>query len=228
MTKPSDRLKQARVAAGFGSASEFAKQHDFPEVTYRAHESGSRNFKPGTARAYAKALGCAWQFLLFGGSALPEEQMSVPQAPKPKEPEGISRDFSFIQAYDLAASAGAGRLVIDEETSRYLAFRDDFLSSVSSGKPSDLAVISVSGDSMEPTLHNGDNILIDRTIQKPIDDGIYVLRFDDCLLVKRIAIDPVRRKLTVASDNSLYPPIQDVDPDQVAVVGRVVWVGRRI
>ena len=231
MTSPSIRLKQARLDAGFLSASEFAKKHGFPEVTYRAHESGTRNFKPATARSYAKALGCAWQYLLFGGAALASEELAFSREPASREPANQpdeAGDFSYIKAYDLAASAGAGRLVIEEEPSRYLAFRDDFLGSVSHGKSDDFCVLSVSGDSMEPTLHNGDNILIDRTIQKPIDDGIYVLRYDDSLLVKRIAIDPFRRRLTVSSDNPHYKPFTDVEPERVAVIGRVVWVGRRI
>jgi phage repressor protein C with HTH and peptisase S24 domain len=55
---------------------------------------------------------------------------------------------------------------------------------------------------MEPTRHDGDDILIDRGDNGfRMRDGIYVLRMDDALVVKRLAIHPVTRRITVQSDN---------------------------
>jgi phage repressor protein C with HTH and peptisase S24 domain len=82
---------------------------------------------------------------------------------------------------------------------------------------------------MAPTLSAGDDILID-----PIDcserlrDGIYVLRVDDALVVKRIALNPVGRRVTVQSDNPAYPDWPDCGIDDVNCIGRVIWAGRRI
>ena len=66
MEAASERLKHARTRAGFSSAVAFAREKSLPEVTYRAHESGTRNFKIDSAKAYAKALGVTWQWLMFG------------------------------------------------------------------------------------------------------------------------------------------------------------------
>ena len=56
-----------------------------------------------------------------------------------------------------------------------------------------LSMIEVSGDSMEPTLGDGDDILVDRSdAAKRVRNGIYVLRFDDALNVERIAMNPER------------------------------------
>ena len=59
-------------------------------------------------------------------------------------------------------------------------------------------------------------------------DGIYVLRRDDALLVKRIAPSPASRRIMIKSDNSSYPSWPDCAIDEVDIIGRVVWVGRRL
>jgi phage repressor protein C with HTH and peptisase S24 domain len=82
---------------------------------------------------------------------------------------------------------------------------------------------------MFPTLADGDDIMVDRSVAgTKLQDGIYVLRRDDTLSVKRIAIHPGTRRLTVSSDNGSYPSWPDLDPADIEVIGRVVWAGRKI
>jgi phage repressor protein C with HTH and peptisase S24 domain len=89
-------------------------------------------------------------------------------------------------------------------------------------------VIRVDGDSMAPTLSDGDEILVDREDGAGrVRDGIYVLRIEGTLVVKRVAVGPGGR-LAVRSDNQAYPGWPDLDPAAVDLVGRVVWVGRRL
>jgi phage repressor protein C with HTH and peptisase S24 domain len=59
-------------------------------------------------------------------------------------------------------------------------------------------------------------------------DGVYVLRLDGVLMVKRIAMGPRRGLFSVLSDNRHYPGWVDIEPALVAIVGRVVWTGRRL
>ena len=59
-------------------------------------------------------------------------------------------------------------------------------------------------------------------------DGIYVLRIDDALVVKRVALNPVGRRVTIQSDNPAYPDWPDCSLDQIKCIGRVIWSGRRI
>lgn len=82
---------------------------------------------------------------------------------------------------------------------------------------------------MSPTLCHGDDIMVDHSdgITR-LRDGIYVLRLDDALLVKRIARGLRRGAFGIFSDNNLYPSWMDVDPESVTIVGRVVWVGRAL
>ena len=59
-------------------------------------------------------------------------------------------------------------------------------------------------------------------------DGIYVLRVDGTLLVKRLAIHPVGRRVTVQSDNPAYGDLPDCGLDEIECIGRVIWAGRKI
>ena len=137
-------------------------------------------------------------------------------------------DYVLIPQLDIGASAGTGVEPGMESPLAVLAFQSNWVRSVASGRPEALSVIQVEGDSMLPTLADGDNILVDTDDRERLRDGIYVLRTDDALLVKRLSVNPATRRLTIRSDNDAYPSWDDCDPSTVAVIGRVVWVGRRL
>ncbi len=137
-------------------------------------------------------------------------------------------DYVLIPHLDIGASAGAGALTDGETPVAVLAFQSSFVRGLASGRPEALSVIRVAGDSMLPTLADGDNILVDTDDREQLRDGIYVLRTDDALLVKRLSVNPATKRLTIRSDNDTYPSWDDCDPAGVAVIGRVVWVGRRL
>src|SRR3546814_9381262 len=60
-------------------------------------------------------------------------------------------------------------------------------------RPPHVSIIRVDGESMSPTLSHGDEIMVDHSDSVGrLRDGIYVLRLDDVLLVKRIAMRPRR------------------------------------
>ncbi|WP_407696143.1 S24 family peptidase [Sphingomicrobium marinum] len=59
-------------------------------------------------------------------------------------------------------------------------------------------------------------------------DGIYVLRIDGALVVKRVALHPMGRKVTVQSDNPAYADWPDMALADIDPIGRVIWSGRRV
>ena len=127
------------------------------------------------------------------------------------------------------AAAGAGAFDGDERGSGHIAFDPAWLRRVARGAPEQLSIIRVAGDSMVPTLADGDDILVDRGDSAArLRDGIYVLRLEGALVVKRLALNPAARTLSIRSDNPAYPGWPDCDPAAVDVVGRVVWAGQRI
>ncbi len=127
----------------------------------------------------------------------------------------------------VGASAGPGALPGDEQPQARIGFETRWLRDLTSN-PDAVSAIRVTGDSMVPTLADGDDILVDRSdAGERLRDGIYVLRIDDAVNVKRVAMTPGKR-FTILSDNPAYPPLADWRPDQVAVIGRVIWVGRKV
>ncbi len=132
-----------------------------------------------------------------------------------------------IPKLDVGASAGPGAMNEGEALSGKIGFDEKWLRKLSVD-PKQLSLIRVEGDSMLPTLADGDDIMVDRAAaNKPLRDGIHVIRIDDVLMVKRLARGPAGR-LSVLSDNPAYPDWVDVDGAAVTVVGRVVWTGRRL
>jgi phage repressor protein C with HTH and peptisase S24 domain len=142
---------------------------------------------------------------------------------------GGGRRLQPVPLLDVAAAAGAGAFDGDERADSHIGFDPAWLRQVASGAPDALSIIRVHGDSMAPTLGDGDDILVDRGDgAERVRDGVYVLRTDDALVVKRLAVNPAARTLSISGDNPAYPPWPDCDPGAVEIVGRVVWTGRRI
>jgi phage repressor protein C with HTH and peptisase S24 domain len=128
----------------------------------------------------------------------------------------------------LGASAGAGSLDEDERAAGLMAFDAGWLRDLGV-RPQRISIIRVDGESMAPTLSDGDEIMVDHDDDGVrLRDGVYVLRLDEVLMVKRIALGPLRGRFSVLSDNPHYPDWTDIDPALVTIVGRVVWTGRRL
>ncbi len=164
---------------------------------------------------------------------VPEAQLGgrpIDSAPVPVEKgRAPRRGLVSVPRLEVGASAGPGAFAGDERPRQHVAFEAEWLRTLVGGGLSDLSIIQVAGDSMSPTLSDGDEILVDRADATPrLRDGIYVLRMDDALLVKRLALNPVGPRLSVLSDNPAYPGWPDCSPEAVEIIGRVVWAARRI
>lgn len=143
----------------------------------------------------------------------------------------VAGDLLAVPRLAVEASAGPGALANREETISRFGFDARWLRSVASS-PHNVSAISVRGESMLPTLSEGDEILVDGgDAADRLRDGIYVLRVEEALLVKRIALNPAGlggRRLSIRSDNPAYPDWEECDPASVEIIGRVIWVGRRM
>lgn len=124
----------------------------------------------------------------------------------------------------LGASAGPGALAGEEQAIGAFRFARAWLRRQGLD-PARLSAIAVDGDSMEPALRDGDEILVDAK-PRPLRDGVHVVRVDGALLVKRLETGRPG-VIVLKSDNPAYDPIE-LAPGEVAVVGRVVWKGGRL
>jgi phage repressor protein C with HTH and peptisase S24 domain len=146
----------------------------------------------------------------------------------PEESTG-SQGLVNVKRHPVMVSAGPGAIVTEELGKPYFAFDERWLKALTPSAPSNLSIVRVEGDSMAPTLNAGDDILVDLGDSSDrLRDGIYVLRIDDALVVKRLALNPVGRRVTVQSDNPAYPDWPDCTLKDVNPIGRVIWSGRRI
>lgn len=134
-----------------------------------------------------------------------------------------------VPVLSVEASAGHGALAEMESKCAQMGFDEKWLRRLTASKASSLSIIGVHGDSMEPTLHDGDEVMVDLGDgQSRLRDGIYVLRMDDALNVKRIAIEPQGRRISVVSDNPAYPSWRGLERRSINIVGRVLWFGRAL
>ena len=157
--------------------------------------------------------------------AIPETMLGAPGP----ESHGQSEALIAVRRCAVRASAGAGMLVEDLPARPYFAFDAAWLRALTAAPSEQLTMIRVEGDSMAPTLNAGDDILVDHADPgQGLRDGIYVLRVDGALLVKRLAIHPFGGRVTVQSDNPTYPDWPDRGLDELDCIGRVIWTGRRI
>lgn len=147
----------------------------------------------------------------------------------PPETERALGGLVSVKRHPVSVSAGPGAVVTEELGKPYFAFDERWLKALTASRPSNLSIVRVEGDSMAPTLNAGDEILVDLgdAIER-LRDGIYVLRIDDAVVVKRVALNPVGRRVTVQSDNPAYPDWPDCSLDDIKPIGRVIWAGRRI
>lgn len=140
-----------------------------------------------------------------------------------------SEAYTRIPLYDVQARAGDGGMVDSEEVEELVIFSREWIRTELRANPSSLSLIYVGGDSMEPTFRPGDVVLVDHSQAESGTDGIYVLRRDGHLLVKRIQWLSLTR-LKLISDNAIYEPILvDVAnlSEEFQIVGRVVWGGKQ-
>lgn len=135
-------------------------------------------------------------------------------------------DFAPVHRLDVSLSAGPGAENGYTKVIETMAFRRDWLERMNIS-PTNAVLVKVSGDSMQPGLHDGDIALVD-TSQKTVRSGqIYaVTDIDDRTLVKRV--DTLGGEgLLLRSDNPDFAPLIRLgdDANSVTIHGRVVWSG---
>lgn len=139
--------------------------------------------------------------------------------------EASSPDFVRIPRYDVELSAGSGINNHDNLPSSSLAFRTDWLARKGIN-PKHCVIVGVSGDSMEPTLYNGDLVMLDRQVTEVRDMRLFgIVESDGTARVKRL--QKLEGQLILHSDNRTYPAEvrSAVDAENMIILGQVVWSG---
>lgn len=118
--------------------------------------------------------------------------------------------------------------IVSEQLVNSISFKTDWVINYLGIPPQDLSLVSVKGDSMEPTLSDGDMVLADLRANRIEDNAVYVLYSRGALLVRRLH-RKLDGSLIVKGDNQAYETevLTEEVAEDLEVVGRVVWMGRK-
>lgn len=137
--------------------------------------------------------------------------------------QGMAHELVRVPRLAVEASAGPGAIVDDESAYGHFGFPKHWLRALSVSDKDKLSIIQIKGDSMSPTLRDGDEALIDSSRCDPRrEEGIYVLRRDDTLIVKRLCVSPDSDRITISSDNPAFPTFHDCPADALRIIGRLI------
>jgi phage repressor protein C with HTH and peptisase S24 domain len=221
-----ERLKQAIKSAG--TARLVSEKSGVPLGTLNAYLAG-REMKFSNVTALAQATGVRLEWLATGAGPMHSSESGIFETGTEMAGEDmrlLPPDTVLIARFDARASAGTGTQLDDSVMLEKVPFPAAFLPDKLRRKPEHLALIECTGDSMEPTLHDGDELLVDLSITTLRAGGIYILRSAGALLTKRVSLRLDGTAL-IMSDNPRYPTetVRRGDPTDIDVVGEVIWRG---
>lgn len=136
-------------------------------------------------------------------------------------------DLDLVQVHEIDLAYGLGGTYSDGPVDTHvLHFPRTWLESITKTPPSQLTFARGRGDSMMPTMLDGDIVLIDRS-QRSVreQDAIWAFTVGDIAMIKRLRVRS--ETVHILSDNDRVPP-DEAHAEEVNVVGRVVFIGRRI
>lgn len=139
-------------------------------------------------------------------------------------------EFVAIQHACVRPSMGGGAVIENEDgPARDFHFRRAWIRDRLKAAPSQMRVMDVQGDSMTPTLNEGDVVLVDMNQRNPIPPGVFVLHDGMGLVAKRLEHVPMSDppRVRIISDNHQYSPYE-CTAEEVNIVGRVRWYGREM
>lgn len=221
MTDIHGRIRQVREDMGL-TREAFGTAIGASAAKVQALEGGRQRVDHPTLEALSRNIGVDVNWLLLGE----DNHHSLERTPKNtvSETSSNSSDFIPIPRYPDTASAGPGVLANSGDQKGYYAFSRDWITRRGFNSK-ELQIINVRGDSMEPTLYDGDLILLDRSQTQPADGQTFVVRIWDEHVVKHVQRVGAKT-ISLISANKVYPPreielIEGSDSD-FEIIGRVV------
>ena len=209
------RLRQRRSQLGLRKP-DLAACVGVSLTTIQQYENGQ--FPRGElALRLADCLRCTLDWLLAGRG---DPEGGIVETPETR--------LVMVPMVEARLSAGSGSFETGGEVLRHYAFRWDFLRR--KGNPARMALLRVSGDSMQPLILNNDVVLIDQSQNEPAPGRIYAVGVEDLVYLKTVNAMP--GKIILSSANPAYAPIEAPTDEQLAdlvrIIGRAVWVGREL
>jgi SOS-response transcriptional repressor LexA len=214
----------------FSNKKEFAQLVGIDKTTiYQAIDTPSkRDFTLHHLFLIARSLKVPLYNLLFEGHLIPEQDVQGML----KKVHEFKDKFQMVPEIEPVACGNlshlAGNHIIDYRVFNRLYLKDTF-------KP---FITRASGDSMHPTISEGDLVLFDRNPDKlinPTDENIYLANTtpfseDISLTIKRVLVK--KNTLWLLPDNPGYRA-QEIEMDEKSspvqyILGIAIWVGKEL
>jgi phage repressor protein C with HTH and peptisase S24 domain len=224
--KFAERVKELQ---GEDSVRGFARRIGLTDGALRGIYAGG---KPtlDTLLALAQGNNVNLEWLATGEGPMRPSDSTALVAVNSNIPPEIAEDLVLIRKLEVQASAGVGALALHDEDEvgelEFLAVQASWLRARGIN-PTFCRVLTAKGDSMEPTIRDGDTMIIDTSIDRARDNHIYVIVFNGLVFVKRIHMKMSGAVLLI-SDNQVYPAdeVPAADVPNLRLAGRLVWAGR--
>ena len=215
------RIKKAR---GRNNQREFAKKLGFSSSYLSEVESGKTKPSLELLVEISQLTKYSLHWLITGVGPMPIES-SESRVKEDTVLYGTLEQYTFVPnaiPRDEMRSENGG---INERATPY-AFRRTWLQS--KGKLEDFVFVLVRGDSMDPTIADGDLVLIDRSKKRVVAGTLYALRTKAAVMVKRLQ-PTAGARIKVTNDNKLYDSYEiDLKTGDIEVIGQVIWIGREL
>lgn len=217
--KINDRLRLIRENKQLSQAK-FAKLFDLPQSTYAQYELGGRSV-PDDLKEQLYKFGVSLDWLVTGEGSMFRSCDSFEEENAICSVANEDKYTYLVPMTNLKVSAGKGVEWGSGEECDKLSIPQSIYRVY---KSYDLAGVTVCGDSMEPTLRDGEPVVYAKGVLE--SDGIYVISILDELFVKRLSIDLLDRKVTIISDNPLYSPkTYPMEKEGFQILGKVIfWI----
>lgn len=150
----------------------------------------------------------------YGQNAITEPAENLPSAGNVRFP-----------VLELAASAGPGREPADyAAVLGHIDLAEQWARKRLGERLDRIRALPVKGDSMSPTINDGDLAFVDTSCNHFEGEGVYVLVFNHTLLIKRLSADFATQRIQILSDNERHKPALARE-DELTICGRVrAWM----
>ena len=225
------RLKEEAKRLHGWSLQTFAEKVGVSYETARKWVTGETAPNRKRAEKCAELLNRTPEWVMFGVDAEADDELSAGAALSEHqitEYENVEdlplHQYVLVPSVAVKLSAGDGKAAYHVEAGPAVPFVADFIRGLNA-RPAGLRAVKVDGDSMESLLFDGDLLLVDTADTRVRDGGVYALRIEGDLKVKRLFPLP-GGGLVVSSDNKAKHRELQLGPEQAAeveVIGRVKY-----
>ncbi len=203
----------------------WAKRIGINGATFNRIWNGGGQLKSDHAALIIKKTGVSGTWLMTGEGSMYEHGDAPEVKERISEHVATQGDYVLIPVMQGKISAGGG-LVPDNNVETSCAFQRSWIKRI--GDSRTMSMIRIRGDSMTPTLLDGDMVLVNHEINAvSVSGGIYAITFGDEIMIKRVEKIFPSGQLKIRSDNPDYESFI-VDPVQVVINGKIIWYARNL